>query len=107
MLSSWLYLTLAVIFEVMGTTAMKISNGLTKLIPSLAILVFYIISFVFLTLALRKIDMSVAYALWCGAGIVLICIIGNYYFNEPLTFHRILFIGMIAVGSVGLTYVTK
>jgi small multidrug resistance pump len=82
---SWIYLVLAILTEVTGTTNMKLSQGFTKLIPSVLIFVFYGISFVFLTFALKRIDISVAYTVWAGVGTALIATIGFAYFKEPVT----------------------
>lgn len=98
----WLYLFAAIIFEVMGTTAMKLSAGFTRLVPSIALMVFYAIAFVFLTLCLKKIEVSVAYAVWSGLGTALIAIIGFAYFNETVTALKVVSLVLIVAGVVGL-----
>ncbi|MBO8181811.1 MAG: multidrug efflux SMR transporter [Archaeoglobus sp.] len=98
----WLYLILAILSEVVGTTNMKLSQGFTKLVPSILIFVFYGISFTFLTLALKKIDVSIAYAIWSGLGTALIVVIGLLIFKEPVTIVKLVSIGLIVVGVVGL-----
>jgi small multidrug resistance pump len=98
----WLYLVFAILFEVAGTTNMKLSEGFTKIIPSILIFVFYGISFTFLTLALKRIDVSIAYAIWSGLGTALIVIIGFTFFKEPVTIIKVVSIGLIVVGVVGL-----
>ena len=62
----WFYLLLAILLEVAGTTSMKLSHGFTRLVPSILIFVFYALSFTALTFALRRLDMSVTYAVWSG-----------------------------------------
>ena len=62
---------------------MKLSEGLTKLVPSILIFVFYGFSFLVFTMALKKIDLSVAYAIWAGTGTALIALIGIAHFKEP------------------------
>ena len=101
-MQSWLYLTGAILLEVAGTSCMKLSEGFTKLIPSILIFVFYGLSFVGLTIALKKIDVSIAYAVWAGIGTALIAGIGMFYFKEPLTLVKVLSILMIIIGVVGL-----
>jgi len=101
-MSSWLYLLLAIIFEVAGTTAMKLSDGFSKLAPSVAMGVFYIISLFALTLALKRIDVSVAYAIWAGVGTSLIAIIGIVYFKEEISFLKIISLAFIIFGVIGL-----
>ncbi|WP_342554135.1 multidrug efflux SMR transporter [Paenibacillus sp. FSL R7-0652] len=98
----WVYLVLAIIFEVAGTTSMKLSNGFTKLIPSILLIVFYLGSLSFLTLTLKKIDVSVAYAVWSGMGIVFISCIGLLYFNERFSLVKFIAIVLIIVGVVTL-----
>lgn len=99
---SWLYLTLAILLEVCGTTSMKLSQGFTKLGPSILIFVFYCFSFASLTLALKRIDVSVAYAVWSGVGTALIATLGILWFREPLTGLKMVSLGLIIAGVVGL-----
>jgi small multidrug resistance pump len=98
----WFYLILAILFEVAGTTSMKLAHGFTKPLPSAAIFIFYGISFSFITLALKKLDISMAYAIWAGAGTVLITIIGIYWFNEPKGLLKSVSILLIILGVIGL-----
>ena len=98
----WLYLLLAILFEVLGTTAMKLSEGFTKTTPSIAMAIFYILSLVMLTLTLKKIDVSIAYAIWSGLGTALIAGIGIMVFGESLTPLKIASIALIILGVIGL-----
>src|SRR5665647_3974507 len=77
-------LLLAIAFEVFGTTCMKLSQGFSKLLPSILIFVFYALSFFFLTLALKGIDVSISYAMWAGLGTAFITVIGIFWFKEPV-----------------------
>lgn len=97
-----LYLILAILFEVAGTTSMKLSEGFSKLGPSIFIFVFYAMSFTFLTLALRRIELSLAYAVWAGLGTSLIAIIGVLYFHEPMTMIKAASLLLVIVGVMGL-----
>jgi len=99
---AWIYLLMAIFFEVAGTTNMKLSKGFAKTLPSILIFVFYGLSFIMLTLALKKIDLSIAYAVWAGLGTVFIVVIGMLWFKEPATFVKIASIGLIILGVVGL-----
>lgn len=99
---SWIYLAFAIIFEVCGTTLMKLSDGFTKIKFSIVMLVFYILSLSMLTLALKRIDIGVAYAVWSGFGIVLIATIGVMFFKEIITMQKIVFICFIIIGVIGL-----
>ncbi len=102
MMQHWFYLAGAIALEVAGTTSMKLSAGFTKVLPSVLIFVFYGASFVALTFALKKIDVSVVYAVWSGVGTALIAVIGIAYFRESATIIKLASIGLIIVGVVGL-----
>lgn len=97
-----LYLCLAVLFEVAGTTSMKLSDGFNNVLPSVLIFIFYTISFVFLTLTLKRMEVSVVYAIWSGLGTLVIAVIGMIYFHEPVTIIKILSLSLIIVGVFGL-----
>ncbi len=99
---SWLFLTLAIVLEVCGTTCMKLSEGFSRLVPSILIFVFYGLSFAAFTLALKRIDLSFAYAVWAGLGVLLISTIGILYFKEPMGVVKIVSIMFIVGGVVGL-----
>ncbi len=85
---------------------MKLSEGFKKPLPSVGIVVFYCLCFTFLTLALKRIDLSVAYAIWAGVGMALITVIGIFWFEEPLNWIKVFSIGLIAAGVVGLKLIT-
>ena len=101
-MNSWLVLAAAILLEVSGTVSMKLSEGFTRLLPSILIFVFYSASFALLTLALKKIDVSVAYAIWAGVGTALIAVVGFLYFKEPLSVLKVFSIFLIIVGVIGL-----
>lgn len=101
-MQSWLLLAVAIGLEVAGTTCMKLSDGLTRFWPTAAIVVFYVASFTCLALALRRIDVSIAYAVWAGMGIVLVSVIAVLFFDEALTPWRLACIALILLGVVGL-----
>lgn len=98
----WLYLSLAILFEVGGTVSLKTSNGFSVLVPSVAVVVFYGISILFLALALKTMDVGTAYAVWAGLGTALVAIVGIFYFGESATILKLVFLGMIIAGVVGL-----
>jgi small multidrug resistance pump len=98
----WLYLAAAILFEVAGTTSMKLAQGFTRPLPSVLIFIFYALAFVALTLTLKKMDISVAYSVWSGVGTALIAAIGIFWFQEPLTPVRLACIALIVIGVVGL-----
>jgi len=99
---SWLYLGLAIALEVAGTTCMKLSDGLTRWVPSIGMIVLYGASFTFLTLALKHLEIGIAYAIWAGLGTALISVVGIVAFSESASSLKFGFIGLIVVGVVGL-----
>ena len=99
---AWFILGIAILFEVAGTTCMRLSEGFTRLTPSILIFVFYAISFALNTLIIRTLGLSVVYAVWSGVGTVLTAAIGYLYFKEPATATKLLFTGLIVVGVIGL-----
>ena len=101
-MNSQIALTLAIILEVAGTISMKLSEGFTKTGYSIALFILYILSFTALTIALKEMDVSMAYAIWAGVGTALITLVGIYYFHEPATAMKIGSIGLIIIGVVGL-----
>ena len=103
----WWYLSAAIFFEVIGTTAMKLSKGFSNI--GFAVLMFscYGVAFVFNTLALRKLDLSVTYAIWCGVGTALVAVIGMTYFREDVSAIKVVSIILIVVGVVGLAMSVK
>lgn len=101
-MQSWIYLIGAIVLEVAGTTSMKLSFGFTKLLPSILLFVFYGLSFVAFTFALKGIDVSIAYAVWAGIGTALIAVIGMTHFKETVSAMKLCSIALIIIGVVGL-----
>jgi len=102
----YLWLSLAIVFEVGWAVAMKLSQGLTRAGPAVATVVMYLLSVVFLSQATRKMDVSVAYALWAGSGVALIAIVGMWHFKEPVTALKVGSIALIVLGIAGLNAAT-
>ena len=94
----WLYLIVAVIFEVIATSALKESNSFTKLVPSLFVIIGYSISFYFLSLTLKNLSIGITYAIWSGLGILLICLVGYSRYGQNLDFPAIIGILFIGIG---------
>ncbi len=95
---SWLLLTLAIVLEVTGTTNMKLSEGFSKVLPTIFVFVFYGLSIGALTLALNRIEVSVAYAVWSGMGTALVAVVGMLVFKEPVTAAKLGGLALIVVG---------
>lgn len=100
MIGCWL--GLAIVFEVGWAVAMKLSQGFSKIGPTIATIVMYLLSVVFLALATKRLDVGLAYAIWAGSGVALIAIIGMTYFKEPVTTMKLVSLALIVVGIVSL-----
>jgi small multidrug resistance pump len=97
---SWIFLVAAIFFEVAGTTFLKLSNGFSRLVPVIFMLVFYITSLLLLSLVLKKIEVGTAYAIWSGVGTATITLVGIVFFSESI---NILKIGGILLVIAGIT----
>lgn len=98
----WLYLAIAITGEVIGTSALKSSESFTRIGPSLIVVVGYSVSFYFLAVVLRTIPVGVAYAVWAGAGVAAITVIGWVVFGQKLDTAAMVGIGLIVAGVVVL-----
>jgi len=96
------YLAIAIVAEVLATSALKESQGFSKLLPTLLVMACYGASFYFLSLVLQTIPIGVAYALWAGLGIALITIVGAVVFGQKMDLAAILGIALIISGVVVL-----
>jgi len=94
----WVYLIIAIFGEVLGTSSLKLSAGFTKLVPSIIVVIGYSVAFYFLSISLKYIPLGIAYAIWCGIGIVLIALIGFIFYKQPLDIPAILGIVLIFAG---------
>lgn len=83
-MSHWIYLAVAILAEVVGTSFLKSSEGFTRLQPSLVVVVSYMAAFFFLSLSLRTIPVGIAYAIWAGTGVALIALVGYVFFDQRL-----------------------
>jgi small multidrug resistance pump len=99
---SWYYLIAAIVFEVCGTTCMKLSEGFEKSTPSWLMFLFYGLSFYAMTIAIKRIEVSVAYAIWSGLGTALIAAIGIFWFQETIGWLKLVSLALIIVGIAGL-----
>lgn len=100
--NAWMLLSVAIVFEVCGTTSMRLSEGFTRLTPSILIFVFYAVSFTLNTMLIRTLGLSIVYAVWSGVGTVLTALIGYLYFKEPMTAMKIGSTALIVLGVIGL-----
>ena len=101
------YLVVAILSEVVATSALNASQGFTRLWPSMVTVVGYCLAFYFLSLTLRTVPMGIAYAVWAGAGIVLIAISGAIFFKQLPDLPAVLGMRFIIVGVVLVSAVSR
>jgi small multidrug resistance pump len=104
---TYLHLAIAIVAEVIATSALKASDGFTRLGPSLFVVVGYAVAFYFLSLTLRTMSVGVAYAIWCGAGIILIALIGWLVLGQKLDIAAILGMALIVAGVAVINIFSK
>ncbi len=104
---NWVYLTIAIITEVVATFALKLSNEFTNVVPSIVTIIGYGISFYFLSLVLKVMPVGVTYAIWSGVGITLLTIAGAFYFNQVPDLPAILGMALIIAGIVIMNIFSK
>jgi small multidrug resistance pump len=100
---AWILLFVAILFEVAGITSMKLSRGFAEPLPSIAVPVFYVFSALAVILALKRLELSTAYAIWSGVGTALAAMIGVAYFREPLSLFKVASLLLVIIGVVGLS----
>jgi quaternary ammonium compound-resistance protein SugE len=98
----WLFLFAAGVFEILWALSLRLSDGYTKLGPTLATIPLALLSTGLLAMAMRNIPMSVAYSLWLGMGVVGVVVLGYFMFRETITPWHLLCIGLILAGMAGL-----
>ena len=99
---AWAALSVAIVLEVAGAVCMRLSEGFSRVTPSVLIFVFFGLSFTLNTMVVRTLGLSVVYAVWSGVGTVLTALIGVLYFREPATAVKMVSVGLIVVGVMGL-----
>lgn len=99
---AWLLLTIAGIFEVIWALGLKSSEGFTRLWPSVITVAAMAVSFYLLSMAMRSLPVGTAYAVWTGIGAVGTVILGIVWYGDPVTLGRLLCLGLILAGLIGL-----
>ncbi|MCQ2559645.1 MAG: multidrug efflux SMR transporter [Clostridia bacterium] len=102
---SWLILFIAGLFEIVWATALKASEGFSKLLPSVIALLGTVASFILLSLAIKNLPLGTAYAIWTGIGVIGTVLIGIFFWSEPITLLKAIFLTMLLVGILGLEIV--
>lgn len=104
---NWLYLVVAIVLEVVATSALKASDGFTRLWPSVLVVIGYSAAFYMLSVSLRSMPVGVVYAVWSGVGVVLITLVGWLLFKQELDLPAFIGIGLIASGVIVLNFFSK
>ena len=100
----WVTLFFAGIFEVCWAVSLKMTEGFSKLLPSIVTVVGMILSFALLSVAMKKLPLSMSYAIWTGIGTVGTVLFGVFYFHESITLPHIICVMMIVIGIMGLKF---
>jgi len=100
----YIYLLLTVLTETAAVLFMKASNGFQHRAISIIAIIAYMLSFVFLTLALKRLPVGTANAVWAGASTLLVAILGVFFFKESLNARQMIFLALIVIGLVGLQW---
>lgn len=101
-MTTWLVLALAIVAEVVGTTALRASDGMTRIVPGAVVVVAYVISFVLLAVTLKHLSLGTTYAIWSGVGTVAIAVIGWLAYQERLSPATLAGIGLVVAGVVAI-----
>lgn len=104
---AYLYLAIAIIAEVIATSALKASAEFSKVVPTIIVIIGYCVAFYFLTLVLRSIPIGVSYAIWSGLGIVLITLVGIFVYKEIPDTPALIGMGLIIAGVVVINLFSK
>jgi small multidrug resistance pump len=104
---NWLYLAIAIVAEVIATSALKASNGFTRIGPVLILIAGYGVAFFLLSQTLKSIPVGIAYAIWSGVGIVLVTLIGFFLYKQKLDLPALIGIGLIILGVVVMQVFSK
>ncbi len=104
---NWIYLVTAILGEVIATSSLKAADGCTKIVPTMISFVGYAAAFFFLSLALKHIAVGIAYAIWAGIGIILISLVGFFYYKQALDAPSLLGIALIMAGVIIINLFSK
>ena len=106
-MNAWLCLAVAILAEVVGTSALKASEGFSRLWPSLLVIAGYAVAFYFLSLTLKQLPVGIAYAVWSGVGTVLITLIGVLAFQQKIDLAGTIGIALIIAGVLVLNLLSR
>ncbi|WP_166260122.1 DMT family transporter [Marinobacter salicampi] len=99
-MSHWFLLSIAICAEVLGTSFLKSTEGFTRLVPSVVVVISYVVAFYFLSLTLKTMPVGIAYAVWAGSGVALIVLVGWVFFSQPLDTPAMVGVSLIVAGVI-------
>ena len=100
----YIYLFLAIFFEVSGTLLLPASQSFTKIVPTILLIIFYVIAFYFLTVTIKYIPLSIVYASWTGLGVFFVTLLSYYFYKEKLNIEIIIGLVFIVIGVIIINY---
>lgn len=101
-MNPWFILFLAIILEVGGTICLKLSHGMTRPLPVVGVVIFYLSTFTLMSVCLKHLEVGTVYAVWSGAGTALVAMIGILYFGESFTWLKVLGLSLVVTGVIFL-----
>jgi small multidrug resistance pump len=107
MMKQWIFLSVAIVSEVIATSALKATGEFTRLWPSVIVVIGYLTAFYFLTLTLRTVPIGIAYAIWSGVGVALIALVGWLFYKQTLDTPAFIGIALIVAGVMVLNVFSK
>lgn len=106
-MTTYIILFFAILAEILATSALKLSEGFSKLIPSIVVICGYCLAFWLMSITLKALPVGIVYAIWSGFGIIGIAIIGVLFFKEAFTLWHFLGISLIIAGVIILSLISK
>ena len=100
MVKTYFFLAGAVFFEVAGTMLLPVSQNFTKIIPTVCLTIFYLVSFYLMTFVMDKLPIAIVYATWSGLGVFTIALLGYFFFKQTLAWQAIAGLFLIVVGVI-------
>ncbi|NBR97018.1 MAG: QacE family quaternary ammonium compound efflux SMR transporter [Verrucomicrobia bacterium] len=99
-MNPWLILCLSIALEVCGTVCLKLSDGMSRPLPILGVILFYLSAFALMSTSLKSLEIGIVYAIWAAAGTALIAIIGIVFFGESIASGKIVGLAFVIAGVV-------
>lgn len=99
-MNPWIILILAILLEVSGTICLKLSHGMTRPLPIVGVIVFYLTTFTLMSFCLKTLEVGTVYAIWSGVGTALIATIGILFFGESFAWIKMAGLGLVIIGMI-------